>query len=861
MLGFKDSIWQIVNLVKGKMPSNEVRNVTLTIYFLQNAIEKNTDVENAVNGILHDMNFSFGHGNPSSYALRVRNVFDIVEDQFLNLKGIFSLLNLDRTLSHHSKEFLILFNQILELDANLEVDYRTGFDELTKLFSEREGKLQEMFYTPSSVKKIYKALLGDVNSIIDPTCGTGSLLNTLIDPKNQMVFGQDYHGESIGLAKLRFAFDPQVQLNYGDSFNSEILFERKALGVVSVPPLNLRYDIRDVLNPYFLKYGETPRSNANLLWVQLVIDHIKTHGRGIVLLTNGSLTSSGAEGNIRKAIIQDGWVEAIISLPRGLFANTSIPASIWVLSKEKQPKDEVLLIDLTDSVEQNGKNNRYIPTHVIQQVQLCHKTWCEGNGLVGLETHQAVSASVADIEANDFVLSPARYLPIKGLENIDFSKAVELSDLLSRQKHDSLSKEHHGEIKKISIKNLSSSTDQYSIQVNELEAIKNDKKDQVFGGDLLLVAKNGDKLKPSFLPPNDSNIGYVLMNIFPFKVDTNLVRLDYLIQELNKNYVQLQLSKLRSGTTISFLREPDFLSVQIILPPLDEQEASVLKEKEIRFQSLAKLHGFESEIEGIRSQQKKDLGAKKHNILTPLNDSSLLLENLLDWIESQNGLVNFNEDFPFDQGTTPLDNLKSIKYSLGRSIVYAENLTNKNDMGTSTIFNIGLEIEQHLKNKPVAENVRIDHPNLEELPLDITNEKGEKVTIEPMVEISAVGLEQVIDNIYENACKHGFNDEQKAYTFRYSIGLEKPKGKDDIYVSLELENNGKPFPKGMGTVERYITQGEKAGETGNTGEGGARVFEIVKHFHGELEVIDAPEEEYPVRIKILLPLILNNEEL
>ena len=84
--------------------------------------------------------------------------------------------------------------------------------------------------------------------------------------------------------------------------------------------------------------------------------------------------------------------------------------------------------------------------------------------------------------------------------------------------------------------------------------------------------------------------------------------------------------------------------------------------------------------------------------------------------------------------------------------------------------------------------------------------------------------------------------------FRFSVAIINNK------VELLFENNGKPFPKGMGDIQMYSTRGEKAGVTANTGEGSWKVTQIANHFNAELNVIDEPNNEYPVGIKLVFKL-------
>ena len=118
----------------------------------------------------------------------------------------------------------------------------------------------------------------------------------------------------------------------------------------------------------------------------------------------------------------------------------------------------------------------------------------------------------------------------------------------------------------------------------------------------------------------------------------------------------------------------------------------------------------------------------------------------------------------------------------------------------------------------------------------------------PNVEISKRDFEELYNNILENAINHGFINLDTRYIFRFSVAIINNQ------VELLFENNGKPFPKGMGDIQMYSTRGEKAGVTANTGEGSWKVAQIANHFNAELSIIDEPNNEYPVGIKLVFKL-------
>ena len=353
---------------------------------------------------------------------------------------------------------------------------------------------------------------------------------------------------------------------------------------------------------------------------------------------------------------------------------------------------------------------------------------------------------------------------------------------------------------------------------------------------------------------------YNLLNVHGFEIKDDVVLKDYLILELRKEYIKLQLKSLSSGNSIPFFKVSNLLKIRIRVPSQKEQQKKIVdRESELITETETKQAESEQRFLEYKNQWVQNLGSKKHNILQPLNNAALQLEVILEWIDMNDGKIDLREDFPFKQGESALSNLQSIKYSLNKSIEYADNLTSELDFGVAQKINIIHKIREHLANKNCQNNITISSPFLQDK-IEFEKPNGDTIEIEPIVEISELGVEQIVNNIWENANKHGFIDSERSYQFVYRFAQKSFEDKEGFYIEISFANNGKPFPKGMGTLKRFITQGEKAGETGNTGEGGARIYEIVKHFKGELEVYDEPSTDFPIEFKIFFPLIIENEE-
>ena len=598
--------------------------------------------------------------------------------------------------------------------------------------------------------------------------------------------------------------------------------------IISSPPFNVSLGQR-----YNGQFG----SHEQFLLEQ-GIRSLNPHGKLVALLPLKILFSnSKAFRYLRKDIIERDILEAVIVLPGGILYNTSIPSAIVILNKSKPRSKECLFVDISNSVEKSNSAIKKLASETISQVSNHYKSWKLGEGSKELKPYQSLTIHSNEIAANKYNFLPARYLPIKGLENFDLENAISLDKLIDRMERATSNDRGGLPIKKLSIRNLASSTDDYKVNVHELQEVENVKY-PVYGGGALLLAKIGGKLKPSHLPLLELNQLYEMHNIYPFTVKEEIVNKEYLIQELNKNYVELQLARYRTGAVIPHLSINDLLQVKIILPPLAEQVAAVKQEKEIRLHSLLKMNGYEKEIIRLKTEQRKDLGSKKHNIMQHLNNVKSSTNVLRKVLNDNGGILKADQIINPKTGVTVLKRLERLEDSVNNVLYYVENLTNEIEFGQAELLNVhtllGHCVEKGIQNKKFS---YIDDSDLESF-----DEQ------EPVILVSRRDFEELFNNILENALRHGFIEDKKEYEFRYSVVLSENG------VEVLFKNNGKKFPERMGNKDAYCTRGEKAGVNGQTGEGSWKVCQIAQHFGAELIIIDEPESDFPVGIKLIFEL-------
>ena len=165
-------------------------------------------------------------------------------------------------------------------------------------------------------------------------------------------------------------------------------------------------------------YGDPPQGNANYAWLQHMLYHLKPTGRAGIVLANGSMSSTtGNEGVIRAAMVENDVVEVMIALPNQLFFNTTIPACLWFLVKQKRKrKGEVLFIDARNLTSMISRVQAEFTDEAIQKIAKTVEAWRGENDEYIDIAGFCKSVTSKEIADQGYVLTPGRYV---GAEEVD----------------------------------------------------------------------------------------------------------------------------------------------------------------------------------------------------------------------------------------------------------------------------------------------------------------------------------------------------------------------------------------------------------------------------------------------------------
>ena len=298
-----------------------------------------------------------------------------------------------------------------------------AYEYLIKHFADLTNKKAGEFYTPRSVVHLLGLILDphEGQTIYDPACGTGGMLLECVDHLKEnnedyrtlKLFGQEKNLTSSSIARMNMFLHgiEDFQISRGDTLRQPAFFAADGLNtfdcVIANPPFSLKeWGAENWANDPFGRNiaGVPPKGNGDMAWVQHMIKSMNSTGRMTVVLPHGALFRKGAEGRIRKALLEQDMLEAVIGLGPNIFYGTQLAACVMVFkqNKDNNKKNKVLFIDGSDQVRVGRAQNYLEPEHITQLF-----TWYQENKDV--ENYVKV-ASMDDIKENDFNLNIPLYV-------------------------------------------------------------------------------------------------------------------------------------------------------------------------------------------------------------------------------------------------------------------------------------------------------------------------------------------------------------------------------------------------------------------------------------------------------------------
>lgn len=313
----------------------------------------------------------------------------------------------------------------IELDEGTDV-VGDLYEYLIGMFAANSGAKAGEFYTPHQVSDIMARILTsgredmEEYSLYDPTMGSGSLLLTTGSyMKNAGVrgsikyYGQEWITTTYNLARMNLMMHGveynDINVRNADTLNSDwpdgvvdgVDNPRMFDAVMANPPYSQRWDNENCEDDPRFRFGVAPKTKADYAFLLHGLYHLKDNGRMAIVLPHGVLFRGAAEEKIRKALLENHNIVAIIGLPEKIFTNTGIPTIIMVLEKNRT-NDDVLFIDASKGFEKQKNSNKLRQ----QDIDKIVETYL---ARADVEKYAHV-ASMDEIRENDYNLNIPRYV-------------------------------------------------------------------------------------------------------------------------------------------------------------------------------------------------------------------------------------------------------------------------------------------------------------------------------------------------------------------------------------------------------------------------------------------------------------------
>lgn len=282
-------------------------------------------------------------------------------------------------IDHFNQPGFVLVNDNFEFPDLLGAAY----EYLIKYFADSAGKKGGEFYTPAEVVRLLVQLVKPEtgNTVYDPTVGSGGFLIQSYqyveeqgqDPNNLMLYGQDSNGTVWSICNMNLILHniTRFTIENGDTLEDPLIFEngqiRKFDRVLANPPFSQNYSRANLkFANRFREFCPETGKKADLMFVQHMIASLKPDGRMATIMPHGVLFRGGKEKLIREILIGDDVIEAIISLPPGLFYGTGIPACVLVVNKSKPDdlKGKILFINADREYAEGKAQNKLRPEDI-----------------------------------------------------------------------------------------------------------------------------------------------------------------------------------------------------------------------------------------------------------------------------------------------------------------------------------------------------------------------------------------------------------------------------------------------------------------------------------------------------------------
>lgn len=481
-LSIEDKLWQTADALRGSMDASEYRNVVLGLVFLKyvsdsfetrhNELLKSDYPEDAEDPDMYLSENIFWIPEEARWKLIqqsskraqigeiIDNAMESIEKNNESLRGVlsknYSSPDLDET---RLGEVVDLISDIKLVDSHEKQSDVLGrvYEYFLNQFAASEGKKGGEFYTPRSIVRTLVEMIEPYNGrIYDPCCGSGGMFvqsDKFVrehqgDVGDLSVYGEESNPTTWKLAKMNLAIrgiDNNLGPSQGDTFSNDFHKGERFDFILANPPFNVKRWGGDKLKEDSRwKYGYPPEGNANYAWIEHILSKLTLDGKAGFVLANGALSTSNiAESSIRKAILDDDKIDAIVSLPSQMFYSTGISVSLWFVdmnkgsASERSRKGETLFIDARNFGEMADRTHRVFSSEDIKKIAETYHSYRGTNDKEYKDIPGFCKiVDLDEISKNGYILNPSRYVGFSKKVNDEESYDSKMNRITSELKEE-----------------------------------------------------------------------------------------------------------------------------------------------------------------------------------------------------------------------------------------------------------------------------------------------------------------------------------------------------------------------------------------------------------------------------------------
>ena len=467
----KSHLWGAANILRGGLDAGEYRQPIMTMLFLkrlndrfeeniESLVKSGKSMEQAYKEFYHD--FFVPDDARWERLLRIRSkvgaeidkICKLVEKRNPHLEGVLTNTKYSDPRKYPDNELSNLithFNSTRLRNSDLEKEdiFGDAYEYLLEQFADATKKKGGEFFTPREVVQLMVDITRPKEGmkICDPTCGSGGMLivsrkyveSHQENPRNLVLEGQESNYGNLAMCKMNLVLHGIVDFNitFGDTLANPKLVKDGKLKtydrVLANFPFSMDWDNTGADQDPYSRYrlGIPPvKKRADFAFIQHMYSQLNEQGQAAIVCSQGVLFRGGVEKQIRKGLIHEDAIEAVIALPEKLFFGTGIPACILILNRNKpKPRKNTTIFIYGARDYRDGKNRNTLRNEDVSKITSTFRKY------INIDRYSHV-ANVDEIEKEEYNLNVPRYVDIsEPEEEVDIQVAWDELGTLGKKRH------------------------------------------------------------------------------------------------------------------------------------------------------------------------------------------------------------------------------------------------------------------------------------------------------------------------------------------------------------------------------------------------------------------------------------------